>query len=88
MVNSIVKIINGIEVRLKKLEENVGSETDEILKFMSSYENMGVTDTLEIYVKNEKNNFRLGISHLGKQILGSNTTEWELVTDSFEPEPS
>jgi hypothetical protein len=62
--------IKGIDRRLKLLEENIGSATDAVLRFLSIKEDIEVTDTVYIYKRDVNDSFLLGTSKVGVDRLG------------------
>lgn len=70
MKNPLVKAIGEIDTRLKRLEENIGSATDAVLRFLSIKENIEVTDTVYIYRRDINDSFLLGASKIGVDHLG------------------
>ena len=66
----IVKFINEINTRLKRLEESIGSATDTILNFMSVKEDIGVSDYIYIYKRDVNTSFLLGHGILGVTPIG------------------
>jgi len=70
MKNLLVKAIGEIDTRLKRLEENIGSATDAVLRFLSIKENIEVTDMVYIYRRDMNDSFLLGTSKVGVDKLG------------------
>lgn len=67
--------IGDISTRLKRLEDSIGSVTDELLRFMQNEENIGVTDTFEIYKRDVNDSFLLGTSKIGVSLIGDRRSE-------------
>lgn len=70
MSNPIAKFINGIDTRLKRLEESIGSVTDTVLNFMSIKEDIGVSDYVYIYKRDVNDSFLVGTSRVGIDKIG------------------
>ena len=68
MNNPLSVVINSIESRVKRLEENIGSVTDSILQIFVIHEKVVVTQTLKIYSRDVNSSFLL--STPTKAILG------------------
>lgn len=68
--NSMEKFIVDIDARLKRLEENIGTATDAVLRFLSIKEEIGSADTVYIYKREMNDSFRLGISKVGIDKVG------------------
>lgn len=66
----VEKFILGIDERLKRLEENIGSATDSVLRFLSIKEKLGIKDTVYIYKRDMNDSFMLGTSRVGIDELG------------------
>lgn len=66
----VEKFITEIDTRLKRLEENIGSATDSVLRFLSLKEKVGVADTVSIYKRDLNDSFLLGTSQVGIDKLG------------------
>lgn len=75
MINPISTFIGDISTRLKRLEDNIGLVTDELLRFMQNEENVGVTDTFEIYKRDVNDSFLLGTSKIGVSLIGDRRSE-------------
>jgi len=70
MTTPLAKFVGDINTRLKRLEEDIGSVTDSILRFLSIKENLEVTDTIYIYKRDVNDSFLLGTSRVGVDRLG------------------
>lgn len=70
MTSKIEKFIVGMDDRLKKLEEAIGSATDTILNFMSVTEEIGATDYIYIYKRDVNTSFLLGHGIIGVTLIG------------------
>ena len=70
MKNPIVKFVGDINTRLKRLEEDIGSATDSVLRFMSMKEEIGVSDTVYIYKRDVNTSFLLGHGIIGVTPIG------------------
>ena len=70
MTNPLSSAINAIDTRLKRLEEDIGSTTDAVLRFLSIKEKMEVTDTVYIYRRDVNDSFLLGTSRVGVDRIG------------------
>lgn len=68
--DSIANVIGGIDTRLKRLEDAIGSATDYVLHFVSFGEDIGTDDYLYIYKRNVNTSFLLGHGILGVTPLG------------------
>jgi len=68
MSNPLSVVINSIDTRVKRLEEQIGSITDSILKIFVIHEDVVVTSTIKIYSRNVNSSFLL--STPTKAILG------------------
>lgn len=68
-----------IDTRLKRLEENIGSATDSVLRFLSLREEIGTTDTVYIYKRDVNDSFLLGTSRVGIDKLGDRRSPEELL---------
>jgi len=79
MINPISIIIGNISTRLKRLEDNIGSVTDELLRFMQNEEEIGVTDTYAIYKRDVNDSFLLGTSTIGVSLIGDRRSQEELL---------
>lgn len=66
----IEKFIIGIDTRLKRLEENIGTATDAVLRFLATKEEIGAADTAYIYKRDMNDSFMLGTSKIGIDPLG------------------
>ena len=70
MTNPVAKFIGEINIRLKRLEENIGSATDSVLRFLSIKENIEITDTVYIYKRDMNDSFLVGTSKVGVDKVG------------------
>lgn len=70
MTNPVAKFIGEINTRLKRLEENIGSATDSVLRFLSIKENIEITDTVYIYKRDMNDSFLVGTSKVGVDKVG------------------
>lgn len=70
MTNPLAKAIGDINTRLKRLEEDIGSATDDVLRFISIKEELGVTDTVYIYKRDVNDSFLLGKGKIGVDGVG------------------
>lgn len=70
MTNPVAKFIGDIDTRLKRLEEDIGSATDSVLRFLSMKEGIEVTDMVYIYKRDMNDSFMLGTSRVGIDGLG------------------
>lgn len=70
MSNPIAKVINEIDARVKRLEENIGTTADFVLRFLSINEEVGATDTVYIYKRDVNDSFLLGTSRVGVDRVG------------------
>jgi len=70
MTNPLAKFVGDINTRLKRLEEDIGSVTDSILRFLSIKEKLGVTDKIYIYKRDMNDSFLVGTSRVGVDRLG------------------
>lgn len=70
MTNPLTTFIGDINTRLKRLEEDIGSATDSVLRFLSIKEKMEITDTVYIYKRDMNDSFLLGTSKVGIDGLG------------------
>lgn len=66
----IEQFIIGLDTRLKRLEENIGSATDTVLRFLAVKEEIGTKDIAYIYKRNMNNSFMLGTSKMGIDTIG------------------
>jgi hypothetical protein len=73
--NLIAKVINEIDTRLKRLEANIGSATDSVLRFMSVNESMGVADVVSIYKRDVNDSFLIGTSRIGVDEIGDRRSQ-------------
>ncbi len=67
---TLLSFIGDIESRLKRLEENIGSVTDEIINFMAIEEEIGVSDSLTIYKRDVNDSFLIGTHKVGVDEIG------------------
>lgn len=79
MTNPVAKFIGDIDTRLKRLEEDIGSATDAVLRFLSIKEGIEVTDTVYIYRRDMNDSFLLGTSKVGVDRLGDRRSAEVLV---------
>lgn len=70
MINPIAKFVGDINTRLKRLEDDIGSATDSVLRFFSMNEGMEIADTVYIYKRDINNSFLVGISRVGVDNVG------------------
>lgn len=70
MINPIAKVIGAIDTRIKRLEESIGSATDQVMRFMSLNEVLGADDYLYIYKRDVNTSFLLGHGTLGVTLIG------------------
>ena len=82
-MSDITDFIGGINNRVKKLEEVIGSVTDSLIHFLSFKEDITFTDTLIIKQTDINDSFLLGMEfpdagnyycHLGVTPLGERRT--------------
>lgn len=66
----VEKFILKMDERLKRLEENIGSATDSVLRFLAIKEKLGIKDTVYIYKRDMNDSFMLGQSQVGINELG------------------
>ena len=67
---TLLSFIGNIESRVKRLEENIGSVTDSIINFLSVEEEIGVSDSIEIYKRDVNTSFLVGTSKVGVDPIG------------------
>ena len=82
MSNPLSIVINSIESRVKRLEENIGSITDSILQIFVIHERVEVTQTLKIYSRDVNSSFLLSTptkAILGKTPIGDRRSAKVLV---------
>jgi hypothetical protein len=70
MTNPIAKFVGDINTRLKRLEEDIGSTTDSVLRFMSMKEEVGISDYIYIYKRDVNTSFLLGHGIIGVTPIG------------------
>ena len=70
MTNPLAKAIWAIDTRLKRLEENIGSTSDFVMRFLSVSEEIGHTDTVYIYKRDVNDSFLVGTSKVGVDKVG------------------
>ena len=73
MSNPISVVINSIDTRVKRLEEQIGSITDSILKIFVIHEDVVVTSSIKIYSRTVNSSFLLSTptkAILGKTLIG------------------
>lgn len=70
MTAPLAKFIGDIDTRLKRLEENIGSVTDAVLRFLSIKEQIEITDMVYIYKRDVNDSFLLGTSKVGVDKVG------------------
>jgi len=78
MINPLSTVINSIESRVKRLEENIGSVTDSISQIFVIHENVTVTQTIAIYSRAVNSSFLLSTptkAILGKTPIGDRRSE-------------
>ena len=78
-MNSLVSIIGDLEIRLRRLEQQIGSATDELLQFMSVEEDVGVSETIYIYKRDVNDSFLIGTSKVGVDRIGDRRSQQELL---------
>ena len=79
MTNPLAKAIGDINTRVKRLEEDIGSATDSVLRFLSTKEDIGVTDTVSIYKRDVNDSFLVGTSRVGVDGVGDRRSAEVLV---------
>ena len=79
MTNPVSSIIGDIATRLKRLEDNIGSITDSLLRFMQNEETLGMTDSYAIYKRDVNDSFLLGTSRIGVAHLGDRRSQYVLL---------
>ena len=75
----IDKFIKDINTRLKRLEEDIGSATDSVLRFMSMKEDIGTADYVYIYKRDVNTSFLLGHGIIGVTLIGDRRSAAELL---------
>ena len=70
MTNPIAKFINEIDTRVKRLEANIGTSADFVLRFLSINEELSATDTVYIYKRDVNDSFLVGTSKVGVDKVG------------------
>lgn len=70
MTNPLTKFIGEINTRLKRLEENIGSTSDFVMRFLSISEEMALEDTVYIYKRDVNDSFLVGTSKVGVDKVG------------------
>lgn len=70
MKNPIAKFVGDINTRLKRLEEDIGTTTDAVLRFISMKEEIGATDYIFIYKRDINTSFLLGHGIIGITPIG------------------
>lgn len=79
MINPIARVIGGIDTRLKRLEESIGSATDTVLRFISLDEKLGTEDYIYIYKQNVNDSFLVGHGIIGVTLIGDRRDAPELI---------
>ncbi len=79
MTNPLAKAIGDINTRVKRLEEDIGSATDSVLRFLSTKEDIGVADTVSIYKRDVNDSFLVGTSRVGVDGVGDRRSAEVLV---------
>ena len=64
------KFVGDINIRLKRLEEDIGSATDSVLRFFSIKEGIEINDTVYIYKRDVNDSFLVGTSRVGVDRVG------------------
>lgn len=70
MTNPLVKAVGAIDTRLKRLESNIGTSADFVLRFLSINEAVSATDTVYIYKRDMNDSFLVGTSKVGVDKVG------------------
>jgi len=70
MTNPLASFINEINTRVKRLESDIGTSADYVLRFLAINEEVGATDTVYIYKRDVNDSFLVGTSKLGVDKLG------------------
>ena len=70
MTNPLTKFIGDINTRVKRLEENIGSTADFVMRFLSISEEMALEDTVSIYKRDVNDSFLVGTSKVGVDKVG------------------
>jgi len=68
--NPFIDAIGAINTRLKLLEEDIGSASDRVLRFLSLKEYLGAEDTVYIYKRDVNDSFLVGTSRVGVDKVG------------------
>lgn len=71
----ITDIIEGINRRVKRLEEDIGKVTDVLLQFASFKEKTTFTDTTTIYSRNVNDSFLFGRGKFGVTKVGDRRSQ-------------
>lgn len=79
MTNPIAKFVGDINTRLKRLEEDIGSATDAVLRFFSMSEDIEIADTVYIYKRDLNDSFLVGASRVGVDSVGDRRSAEVLV---------
>ena len=69
-MKSLDKFVGDINIRLKRLEEDIGSATDSVLRFLSIKEGIEINDTVYIYKRDMNDSFLVGTSRVGVDRVG------------------
>lgn len=77
--DAVEQFIVGLDIRIKRLESNIGTATDAVLKFLSVKEKIGCTDTVYIYKRDVNDSFLLGTSRVGDNEIGDRRSAEELL---------
>jgi len=70
MTNPLASFINEINTRVKRLESNIGTAADFVLRFLSINEAVSATDTIYIYKRDMNDSFLVGTSKVGVDKVG------------------
>ena len=70
MTTPLAKFIGEINTRLKRLEENIGSTSDFVMRFLSISEEFALEDTVYIYKRDVNDSFLVGTSKVGVDKVG------------------
>jgi hypothetical protein len=77
--DAVEQFIVELDIRLKRLESNIGTATDAVLKFLSVKEKIGCKDTVYIYKRDMNDSFLLGIGRVGIDEIGDRRSAEELL---------
>lgn len=70
MTNPLASFINEINARVKRLEADIGTSADFVLRFLSINEGVSATDTVYIYKRDVNDSFLVGTSRVGVDKVG------------------